>query len=107
MTVNILNLSGKPAVTVGLASHRQCEVLLASGAWKAAASGQEAMRFCRMDENTVRLRADARVLVEDVLVTAIPFGGDSLALVNASLANPQGLDELTLSALQILQGALQ
>lgn len=99
----LLTLTGQDAITLGLASHRQPEVL--DGAhWRTVAALPEAQRACLVDPTTVRLCAPARVLVEDILKTSLQPGVDlngTIALAQANTLQPLSPDQV--AALAIIQ----
>ena len=80
----IITLTGDDAVAVGLAANRQPEVLRGTS-WKHASSISEARRASRVEPASVRLRASARNLIEDVTKKALPVDADLGSAINDAL----------------------
>lgn len=101
--MKVLTLTGQDALTISRAANRQAEVL--DGAqWRTASGLPEATRYARVDPALVRLRADARVLVEDILKVAVQPGADLNAPIQRARFNTlQPLAAEITTALDILQ----
>lgn len=99
MNNTILQFTGQDAITVGLASNRQPE-LLNGDTWTTAHSLRQAVSVVKEDPNCVRLRIFARVVLEDLLHMAIdPEISDSA--FKALTLSPES-DELIGKALQLV-----
>lgn len=99
-----LSLSGSNAITVSLAANRQCEIHYPNGQWKTSSGQQEAMRAFRESPELVRLRADARVLLEDITGATISPTAD--ITVAAGAIDTTSLNVQQASAVTIIKESL-
>lgn len=100
---DMLNLTGQDALVISRAANRQAEVFDGKQ-WKTASGLPEATRYARVDPQLVRLRASARVLVEDILKVPLQPGTDLNAPIQSAKFNTlHPLAPEVLGALDILQ----
>lgn len=101
--MKILTLTGQDALTMSRAANRQAEVLDGTQ-WRTASGLPEAARYANVDPGLVRLRADARVLLEDILKVSVQPGADLNAPIQrARFDTLHPLAPEVLGALDILQ----
>jgi hypothetical protein len=100
----IFTFYGSEAITVSMASNRQCEVRLPSGAWITAAGQQESIRYFRDNPELVRLAGSPRVLVESITGEPVDPQGDLLAFIQA--IDLSGLDDIQKTALTIIKESM-
>lgn len=104
---DLLTVTGRDALTLGTACHRQPEVW-AGDHWRTVTALPEAARLIATDPSLVRLRAPTRVLVEDVLRTALQHGADVRGVIQDArrdILHP--LDSQQLAALDIIEREIQ
>lgn len=100
---DMLLLTGPDALTLSKAANRQAEVFDGSQ-WRTASGLPEATRYGRIGPALVRLKAPARVLVEDLLHLSIQPGSDLNATIQrARLDRLHPLAAEIVSALDIIQ----
>jgi hypothetical protein len=101
--MTILTFTGPDALHLCVLTNHLAEVHTGTG-WRAANSHAEARRFLADDAQLVRLRISDRVLLEDILKTAIPVGTPLGDVINQ--VDPGDLSKDQLLALTTLQEAL-
>lgn len=100
---DILTLTGQDALIVSRAANRQAEVLDGVN-WRSASGLPEATRYATVDPGLVRLRASARVLVEDILKVPVQPGADLNAPIHRARHDSRHpLAAELIAALDILQ----
>lgn len=100
-----IRLSGQEALDVGLASNRQPELLIGDPpVWRAAHGLPQANRMLREDPQFIRLIANPRCLVEDILKVTLPTDTDLAAYLDGQASFVA--EATTTAALNIIRSKL-